>query len=1162
MYIFGLGIKADQTLAFKWGYAAANKGDALAQNLVGILYLNGWGVDQDDQQAIQWFKKSAEQKFNLAYQNLAASYEQGRGVTQDPAQALVWYERAAEGNNAFAMAKVSFFLKESDPGRSFTYIKRAAELGYVPAIQELGNRFYFGHYVPRDFSEAKKHYELASAKDPKASSFSLYMLGFIHFWGNGLPRDIDKGVELYKRAAGFGLAAALNELGNIYQNGIGVDEDEATAFKYYEQSAESGNKVGLVRAGIQLWNGVGVVRDPSRGRRYLEAGAKQGDLLAQMKLIDIARSEPSSVSLSTAYLKELWDAANEFNKKFPPSFNYSLARNSDFGKRAKLIFEQPTHEWKEGNLTWRQQPINDARRLVADINEFLQLRDSSNSSAELTDYLKILRLFVEKNFNFTLSSLSPGRIDEEEERRQDALLVEAESFSRYLEMHYGSSHRFYPWSLFIRINALAGRMISPPANLLEQISEAFKELSKPDVWAIALSDHTENLEGFCDYLGVYAVNQRFVGIALDLKLDENAARTQVASEIAHLENISNCLSREKYRFMREMIASVSFTRQGGDTALNAYLYENDVTNIKLQATLARKQHNYRKAERIMRTHYGEAVDGTPSIELIDYYLRDKEYEKIENALRRELGRVVTDSTGFSLRKFLIDTAKLPKVSVRQKIFLLKKSVELDRIVFLPLWNSDHPLYGKYDFLDRHTERNLVALLFEQRRSVEAELFLQLLKLEEVGDALRDSAIKNKFVVPDWYYDPEERSLNESYKRFLDTLSNKRSTDPQEQSDSKIHNRHDRDVSVFFDFLVSGISEERETRVERQVTLPKDRLGELMNSLPKGTALVQYVLGRNRLVINVNVRGKKFLKIVDLSNVALDMLVYRFRSSISSRSDEKEHGENLFNVLFRPIQQELVKLKIRHVMISPDNRLRYIPFSALWDGRSYLLERFTFSIYDDLGEVNASVSAVSQNRVVGFGVSSSVAGFSALPAVELELRSITQVNAPGSLPGKVFLNRDFTLKNFINALTEKYSIVHVATHFQFSPGTERNSFLLLGDGTRLTVGGLRQVSFKGVDLLTYSGCQTALGGGSDESGREILGLSFVSQENGARSVLSSLWSVSDKSTSELMSRMYRAKTVLKSRKSEALRTAKLEMLKLPQFSHPFHWAGFQLHGDWQ
>jgi CHAT domain-containing protein len=96
-----------------------------------------------------------------------------------------------------------------------------------------------------------------------------------------------------------------------------------------------------------------------------------------------------------------------------------------------------------------------------------------------------------------------------------------------------------------------------------------------------------------------------------------------------------------------------------------------------------------------------------------------------------------------------------------------------------------------------------------------------------------------------------------------------------------------------------------------------------------------------------------------------------------------------------------------------------------------------------------------------------------------------------------------------------------------------------------------------DLVTLSACETALG--RNVGGEGILGLTRAFQIAGARSVLASLWSVGDESTSLLMKAFYGALADGASR-GEALRTAQLRLLGNPETEDPFAWSGFELNGD--
>src|SRR5262249_40465538 len=96
-----------------------------------------------------------------------------------------------------------------------------------------------------------------------------------------------------------------------------------------------------------------------------------------------------------------------------------------------------------------------------------------------------------------------------------------------------------------------------------------------------------------------------------------------------------------------------------------------------------------------------------------------------------------------------------------------------------------------------------------------------------------------------------------------------------------------------------------------------------------------------------------------------------------------------------------------------------------------------------------------------------------------------------------------------------------------------------------------------DLVTLSACQTARG--RVLPGEGVQGLAQAFFHAGARSVLASLWDVSDRRTSDLMSGFY-ARPARGDPKADALRSAKLDMLRREPNLAPRYWAAFVLLGD--
>jgi CHAT domain-containing protein len=100
-----------------------------------------------------------------------------------------------------------------------------------------------------------------------------------------------------------------------------------------------------------------------------------------------------------------------------------------------------------------------------------------------------------------------------------------------------------------------------------------------------------------------------------------------------------------------------------------------------------------------------------------------------------------------------------------------------------------------------------------------------------------------------------------------------------------------------------------------------------------------------------------------------------------------------------------------------------------------------------------------------------------------------------------------------------------------------------------------LNLHGTELVTLSACDTALG--EIHHGEGVLGLQRSFILAGSRTLIMSLWQVSDKATEELMKRFYSLWTNGLS-KSQAFRQARLELYRLN--SDPFFWGAFILIGN--
>ena len=99
-----------------------------------------------------------------------------------------------------------------------------------------------------------------------------------------------------------------------------------------------------------------------------------------------------------------------------------------------------------------------------------------------------------------------------------------------------------------------------------------------------------------------------------------------------------------------------------------------------------------------------------------------------------------------------------------------------------------------------------------------------------------------------------------------------------------------------------------------------------------------------------------------------------------------------------------------------------------------------------------------------------------------------------------------------------------------------------------------------ELVILSACETARG--RVAAGEGILGLMWAVFVAGSPATLVSQWRVDSSSSTELMVAFHQEWNAADGHvsKARALQRASRTLLKTPQFSHPFYWAGFVLAGD--
>ncbi len=324
------------------------------------------------------------------------------------------------------------------------------------------------------------------------------------------------------------------------------------------------------------------------------------------------------------------------------------------------------------------------------------------------------------------------------------------------------------------------------------------------------------------------------------------------------------------------------------------------------------------------------------------------------------------------------------------------------------------------------------------------------------------------------------------------------------------------------------------------------------------------------------------------------LVNSFANALKNpTSDIKPIANKLYKLILEPFESAFNESQSTTILFSLDGVLRYIPMSALHDGTQWLVEKYDIINFTDATKEQLISSNQKGENIAALGVTQAISGFTALPSVATEIAAIVnQGDSFGVLKGNVFLDEDFTYQSFTHVLNQKTPLIHIASHFVFNPVEQKKSFLLLGNGEKLTMENLfskNMNTFEHIDLLTLSACETGAGIKKGD-GREIESFGAIAQHHGAKSVIATLWPVADMSTAIFMQEFYREKSLNKISKSTSLAktqrrflrgeitaeksitnlyqrgkilsSPKTPLIKKIDWSHPFFWAPFILMGDWQ
>lgn len=222
---------------------------------------------------------------------------------------------------------------------------KAASLGNVAAIGNLGMCYQFGHGVEQDSVKAMGLYtkslrqgnpglfESIRGQADCGSAFECAAMGHFLTEGIGCKKDYLAGAKYYTVLARRGDVDAMRDAGLAFLNG----KDYKNALTWFKKGSEAGNVTSTYYYGRLLVEGLGTTADPSRGFVFAMKAAEAGLANAQYLVSQLYR-EGKGVSASVTEADK-WLRTAAYQGLPKAMFDYALvaAAKNEFVEASYLF---------------------------------------------------------------------------------------------------------------------------------------------------------------------------------------------------------------------------------------------------------------------------------------------------------------------------------------------------------------------------------------------------------------------------------------------------------------------------------------------------------------------------------------------------------------------------------------------------------------------------------------------------------------------------------------------------------------------------------------------------------------------------------------------------------------------------------------------------------
>jgi CHAT domain-containing protein/tetratricopeptide (TPR) repeat protein len=386
--------------------------------------------------------------------------------------------------------------------------------------------------------------------------------------------------------------------------------------------------------------------------------------------------------------------------------------------------------------------------------------------------------------------------------------------------------------------------------------------------------------------------------------------------------------------------------------------------------------------------------------------------------------------------------------------------------------------------------------------------------------------------------------------------------------------------AFQNALYASHPELRTQRGEAPIINVQELAGLLPNS---SSVLLEYVVTDEQTYLFAITKPAEKPEIqvytVPVTRAELAKQIESYRKQLAARDlGFRSSAAKLYDVFVKPAQAQLRGKT--NIVIAPDNSLWDMPFQALVNGAGrYIIEDASITyapsltVLREMTKRHLNQTATNEPATLlalgNPGAGSETAkrdglrdgSRAQLPESGEEVKALARLY--GAARSKVYVGAE-AREDRVKSEAGAAGILHFSTHGTLNNAAPMYSYLTLADvGSNddglLEAWELMQLDLK-ADLAVLSACETARG--RIGAGEGVIGFSWAMFIAGVPSTVVSQWKVDSASTRDLMVNFHRSLISKQTRttKADALREAALKLMRNPETSHPFYWAGFVLVGD--